>query len=181
MKNVFVKYILLILYYAFARHLPVSFIPGGGIWRKIRYFICRPLFLSCGADANIESGAQFGSGQQLSIGDKSGLGINSMLVGPILIGSNVMMGPDVIILARSGHNYDRFDIPMNLQPSRDDRPVRIGDDVWIGARVIILPGVAIGSGAILGAGAVVSKDVPNWAICVGNPARVVKFRKNNAL
>jgi maltose O-acetyltransferase len=48
--------------------------------------------------------------------------------------------------------------------------------VWIGARVIVLPGVTIGKGAIIGAGAVVTKDVPAYAICVGNPARVIRFR-----
>ncbi len=52
----------------------------------------------------------------------------------------------------------------------------IGHDVWIGSRAIILPGVTIGTGAIIGAGAVVAKDVPAYAIAVGNPARVVKYR-----
>jgi maltose O-acetyltransferase len=99
-----------------------------------------------------------------------------MIVGPVTIGSNVMMGPDVIILAH-GHAFDRCDIPMNAQGSPADRPVTIGDDVWIGARVIILPGVSVGSGVILGAGAVVTKDVPDWVIAAGNPARVVKYRK----
>ena len=53
----------------------------------------------------------------------------------------------------------------------------IGDDVWIGSRVIILPGVTIGKGAIVGAGVVVTKDVPEYAIVGGNPAKVIKFRR----
>jgi len=52
----------------------------------------------------------------------------------------------------------------------------IGHDVWIGSQAIVLPGVTIGNGAIIGAGAVVSKDIPAYAIAVGNPARVVKYR-----
>lgn len=52
----------------------------------------------------------------------------------------------------------------------------LGNDVWIGANAIVLPGVRIGNGAVIGAGAVVTKDVPPFAICVGVPARVVKFR-----
>src|ERR1022692_3366992 len=55
-------------------------------------------------------------------------------------------------------------------------PVIIADDVWIGARAIILPGVTVGSGSIIGAGAVVSKDVPPGAVVVGNPARIVRNR-----
>ena len=51
-----------------------------------------------------------------------------------------------------------------------------GDDVWIGTRVIILPGVTIGKGVIIGAGAIVTKDIPEYAIAVGNPARVIKYR-----
>ena len=58
------------------------------------------------------------------------------------------------------------------------KPVVIGDDVWIGARVCILPGVTIGQGAVIGACAVVSKDVPAYSVAVGNPARVVKKRKS---
>nr|WP_141412120.1 DapH/DapD/GlmU-related protein [Alistipes communis] len=53
----------------------------------------------------------------------------------------------------------------------------IGDDVWIGTRVIILPGVKIGSGAVIAAGAVVSRNVPDFAIVGGIPARVIKMRK----
>ena len=55
--------------------------------------------------------------------------------------------------------------------------VTIGDDVWIGTRAIILPGVTIGNGVIIGAGAVVTKDVPDYAIVGGVPARVIRFRK----
>ncbi|NIX76508.1 CatB-related O-acetyltransferase [Microvirga terricola] len=57
---------------------------------------------------------------------------------------------------------------------------RIGHDVWIGARALILPGVTIGNGAIIGAGAVVAKDVPDYAVVVGNPGRVVKYRFDEA-
>ena len=56
------------------------------------------------------------------------------------------------------------------------RPVIIEDDVWIGARVIILPGVTIGTGSVIGAGAVISKSIPPYSVAVGNPARIVKNR-----
>lgn len=70
---------------------------------------------------------------------------------------------------------------MSQQGIRPPKPVVIGDDVWIGARVIILPGVTVGKGAVLGAGTVVARDVPEWAVVVGNPARVVKFRSGREL
>lgn len=56
------------------------------------------------------------------------------------------------------------------------RPIKIGNDVWIGANVLILDGVKIGNGAILGAGAVITKNIPDYAIAVGVPAKVVKYR-----
>ncbi len=87
-----------------------------------------------------------------------------------------MMGPDVVILTQN-HKFDRLDIPMLDQGFKDEQPVTICDDVWIGARVIILPGVTVGKGAIIAAGAVVTKDVPEYAIVGGNPARVIKMRK----
>lgn len=72
------------------------------------------------------------------------------------------MGPDVMIFTQN-HKNDRLDIPMMLQTD-PKRPVVIGDDVWIAARAIILPGVTIGKGSIIGAGAVVTKDVPEYAV-----------------
>jgi maltose O-acetyltransferase len=86
-----------------------------------------------------------------------------------------MMGPDVIILTER-HKFDHLDIPMREQGYDAPGPVTIGDDVWIGTRVIILPSVTIGKGAIIGAGAIVTKDVPEYAITCGNPARIVKYR-----
>ena len=58
-----------------------------------------------------------------------------------------------------------------------EKPVIIGNDVWIGDRVTILPGVRIGDGCIVGAGAVVTHDIPAFAIAAGNPAKVVRYRK----
>ena len=101
-----------------------------------------------------------------------------MIIGPVMIGKDVMMASEVIILT-ANHTFDRLDIPMRLQGARDVKPVRIGDDVWIGMRSIILPGVQIGRGAVIGAGAVVTKDVPEYAVVGGNPAKVIKFRNEN--
>lgn len=86
-----------------------------------------------------------------------------------------MMGPDVAILTHT-HRINRTDIPMGQQGSLV-KEVIIGDDVWIGMRSIIMPGVRVGNGAVIGAGAVVTKDVPDYAIVGGVPAKVLKYRK----
>ena len=87
-----------------------------------------------------------------------------------------MMGPDVIIYTQN-HCTTNTEIPMRKQGMTELRPVIIEDDVWIGARVCILPGVTIGHGSVVGACAVVSKSIPPYSVAVGNPARVVKVRK----
>jgi maltose O-acetyltransferase len=69
---------------------------------------------------------------------------------------------------------------MTAQGFRPEKTVVIGDDVWIGSRALLLAGANIGRGAIIGAGAVVAKDVPEWAVVVGNPARVIRLRKDRS-
>ncbi|NEO13448.1 MULTISPECIES: acyltransferase [unclassified Moorena] len=75
------------------------------------------------------------------------------------------------------HQFDRTDIPIVQQPLATKGGVHIGDDVWLGAHVIVLDGVTIGTGAIVGAGAVVTKDIPAYAIAMGVPAQVRSWRK----
>ncbi len=163
------------LYYGFARHLPSSAVPYRLFARPLRGLLCRGMFKSCGKKVNIEHGAFFASGRELELGDNSGLGLDCRVTGPVSIGRDVMMGPNVMIVTQNHETADTS-IPMRLQTAPKFK-VTIGDDVWIGANVLILPGVTVGSGAILAAGAVVTKDVPPYAVVGGNPARVLKMRK----
>ncbi len=96
------------------------------------------------------------------------------LLGEITIGNDVMIGPKTIIWGRD-HGIENNGIPMKKQPHVYS-PITIEDDVWIAANVTILKGVTIGKGAVIGAGAVVVKDVPPYAIVVGNPAKVIRYR-----
>jgi maltose O-acetyltransferase len=164
-------------YYGFAQHLPASyrFKPIGQLGKWCRANACRRLFRYCGRHINIEKGANFYTGWEIEIGDYSSLGINCMVPYNLKVGRDVMMGPDVIIIGEN-HRFDNLDIPIRLQGYKEFSPVQIRDDVWIGARVIILPGLTIGKGAIIGAGSIVTKDIPSYAICAGNPARVINFR-----
>lgn len=86
------------------------------------------------------------------------------------------MGPDVIMMATS-HAYDRKDLPIMAQGTAPEKPIKIGNNVWVGTRVIILPGVEIGDNTIIGAGAVVTKSFPKDCIIGGNPAKILKYRQ----
>ncbi len=170
----FFYYICLLLYYIAARHLPASDLPYSFGSKQIRRFLCKRIFKKTGNNVNIEHGAFFASGRDVEIGDNSGLGLNCRVAGPLKIGNDVMMGPDVMIFTQN-HETVRLDIPMRLQTA-PKKAVTIEDDVWIAARVIILPGITIHKGAIIGAGAIVTKDIPEYAVVGGNPARIIKYR-----
>ena len=167
-----VRYFCLILYYGIFRYLPASSSRFFQWVRPLRAWVCRGIFFRAGKNINVEKGA----GSELEIGDNSGIGINCQVCGPIKIGKDVMMGPEVVILTEK-HKFDRIDIPMRQKGYYPRNPVVIGDDVWIGTRVIILPGITIGRVAILGAGAIVTKDVPEYAIVAGNPAKIIRDRR----
>lgn len=171
------KYLALVLYYLIARHLPASYEPHSlGISKPLRAFLCRNIFDVCGKNINIEKGAYFGDGIGIKIGDNSGIGINAVLQRHITIGKDVMMGRDVIIMTNS-HKTSDAGIPMNQQGAEEIKPVVIGDDVFIGSRAILLPGVNIGNGSIIGANAVVTRDVIPYSVVAGIPARLIKMRK----
>jgi maltose O-acetyltransferase len=169
------RIICYLLYYFFASKLPISNYPGGRFGKWLRGQLCRRLFRQCGRDINVEHGADFVTGNTISIGDRSGIGVDSWIRADLTIGRDVMMGTRVIIYGRD-HNFDRTDIPMMDQGMGEFLPIVIEDDVWIGAAAIILKGVRIGRCSIIAAGAVVTRDVPPYAIVGGNPAKVIQYR-----
>lgn len=162
-----------IVYKGLAKHLPLSDSRFNLGAKRLRGFCARAGLPHCGKNVNIERGAQFS--WDLSIGDNSGVGVNALVSSGVTIGNDVMMGPDCMIFTFN-HGMERGDIPMWKQRSGEPAPVVIGNDVWIGARVIILPGVHVGDGAVIGAGSVVTKDVPAYGIVGGNPARLIRMR-----
>ncbi len=171
------RLIALALYYGFARYIPNLSNRSAG--NKIRGFLCRSIFKECGDGIDVEPMAYFFSGSAISVGSRSGIGRSAYLSaisggGEIIMGSNVMMAPEVVILTGQ-HAYDDTSVPMNRQGRRLAKVV-IGDDVWLGYRAIILPGVTIGRGSIVGAGAVVTHDVPPYSVVGGVPARIIKKR-----
>lgn len=168
-----------LLYYGVARHLPYSPRPYALGSRRIRYELCRRMFRSCGVDVNVEHGALINSGAQIDIGDRSGVGLDAFISGPLIIGRDVIMGPNCTFLSinRDTPSLERSMIEQGFRPPR---PPVIEDDVWIGANVTVLPGRRIGTGSIVAAGAVVATDVPPFSVVAGNPARVIKHRQDEA-
>ena len=164
-----------LLYYMIAKHLPVSYSSVRIGQTALRRFCGRLMLESCGKKVNIEKNAVFSA--KVSLGSRSGIGINARINGRCVIGNDVMMGTDCVIITRS-HRHDRTDIPMMDQGFEEERPVFVGNDVWLGDRVIILPGVHIGDGCIIGAGSVVTRDIPPYSVAAGIPAKVIKDRKN---
>ena len=122
----------------------------------------------------------FGFNARVDIGENvlayHGLHIGS--IDSVKIGNNVLIASGVYISDHSHGKYSGVDQsdPMEAPVARPlfSMPVNIGNNVWIGEKVSILPGVVIGDGAIIGAGSVVTKDVPSFSIAVGSPALVIK-------
>ena len=136
--------------------------------------------LSLGDGVTIESGcALYCMNAPLTLGKGCYLNRNVRLGSagdvPLIMGDNVMVGPNVVI-DTSRHNHDRLDLPMKEQ-GLSYEPITVGDDVWIGSNAVITCGVTIGRGSIVGAGAVVTRDVEEFSIVGGVPAKPIHERK----
>lgn len=167
---------LYILYEFLAKRLPFSYSKYNFGQLYLRRFILKSLCKNVGTEVNLDRNVNILDWNKISIGNNSGFGMNSR-IGSVKIGNNVMMGPDCLILTKN-HNFSDINVPMCKQGYQNDKPVVIGDDVWIGQRVVILPGIKIGSHSIIGAGSVVTKDVDKYSVVAGNPARLIKQRKS---
>ena len=90
------------------------------------------------------------------------------------IGNHVRIGPNCNLLA-ADHEFTDRDTPI-IRQRMVSKGLRIEDNVWIGANCVVLPGLTVGTGSVVGAGSIVTKDVPEFAVVVGNPARVIRHR-----
>ena len=172
MKRVII-YASFALYTCIAKYLPSGRNNYKGIFERIRYVLVKGYIDHCGICVNVQPHATLA--RRIRIGDYSGIGRNCIIQGGVSIGNHVMMGPDVYVYTQN-HRFDRTDLTMDQQGWSDEKPVTIEDDVWIGARVTILPGVTIGTGSVVGAASVVTKVVPPYSVVAGNPAVVVRSR-----
>ena len=132
-----------------------------------------------GTGARLSPTASFRNGPRIALGARCHIGERSSLwagdtSSKIVVGQDVLIGPGVFI---TSSNYGSIrNLPFEAQP-KVEKDVYISDGVWLGANVVVLPGVTIGEGCLVGAGSVVTTDLPAWSVCGGVPARVLKERR----
>lgn len=134
--------------------------------------ILNHLLASVGKNCYIEPPLRANWGCHTHLGDNVYANFNLTLVDDthIYIGDHVMIGPNVTI-ATAGHPIDP---ELRRDIAQFNIPVHIGNNVWIGANSVVLPGVTIGENSVIGAGSVVTKDIPANVVAVGNPCRVLR-------
>jgi len=112
-------------------------------------------------------------GGNITLGDRVFFNFNCIILdpAPVTIGNDVLFGPNVQIYTAT-HPLDYRERRTGLELAR---PIVIDSDVWIGGGTILCPGVRIGSRSVIGAGTVVTRDVPEGVVAVGNPCRVVRY------
>lgn len=144
--------------------------------RSVRHFFFSAAGMKIGKGSTVHTGVRFYQPAKIKIGDDSIIGYRSFLDGraELNIGDHVDIASEIMIY-NSEHDLSAEDFHAI------EEPVEIGDYVFIGPRAIILPGVKIGKGAIIAAGAVVTKDVPEFALVGGVPAKVIGERANKNL
>lgn len=167
------KIVCYLFYRLIAKHLPDGLGPVGRFSHWLRVIVSRPILRESSRCIGIGPGADFGNGACLIMKDHANIGKDFSLtgMGTATIGRHVSMGYRCMVITQN-HRY--------LEDGYDGciiKDVLIDDYAWLGHNIIVLPGVTIGKHAIIGAGAVVTKDIPDYAIAAGNPAKVIKYRK----
>ena len=94
--------------------------------------------------------------------------------GKLTFGENCLVGP-MSIFRTSNHKFETLSVPINIQ-GHASGDISIGNDVWIGSHVVVLPGVKIGNSVVIGAHSVVTRDIPDKAVAIGAPANVIRYR-----
>jgi acetyltransferase-like isoleucine patch superfamily enzyme len=142
--------------------------------KKLRLFFKRHKLRKCGWAGFIGHLTVIEGLHGLEMGDYAGIGscVHIWAHGGVIIGESALIASHVSITSLT-HDYEDSDSRYGDIISK---PVIIGKSAWIGTHAVILPGITIGEGAFVGAGAVVTKDVPDYAIVTGSPAKILKYR-----
>jgi acetyltransferase-like isoleucine patch superfamily enzyme len=128
---------------------------------------------SLGSYSTVEDFATLNNGVgDISIGSYTRIGIGSVLIGPVAVGSHVRLAQNVVCSGLN-HSYQDVSLPIWQQPVTT-APITIGDESWLGANVVVVAGVSIGRHCVVAAGSVVTKSVDDYCVVAGNPAKVVK-------
>ncbi len=134
--------------------------------------LLKELLGSCGENCYVEAPLYANWGCNTHFGNGVYANFNLTLVDDtdIYIGNNVMFGPNVTV-ATAGHPVEP---ELRRTQAQFNLPVHIGNNVWIGAQSVILPGVSIGDNTVIGAGSIVTKDIPANCVAFGNPCKVIR-------
>ena len=149
-----------------------------GIGRNVT--IRHPMNIEFGENVMLFDSVYLNAGKRIKIGSNSHVDVFTCIYGHggVEIGEKCAIAAGVRIYSQSNqYDFDQ-DLPVIEQPIKF-APVKIGNDVWIGANAVILPGVTIGDHSVIGAGAVVTRSIPPKSVAVGVPASVIKQREMN--
>lgn len=172
MKSILIKL-------AWKVHYGFSYGIGEKIRKKLKIVFWRNYLHKIGENVTIHPSVLIRNPESISIGDNTNINHGCELHGRggLIIGSNTLLAYNIMIFTDT--RVFRTEALLKSVRERLSKPVVIGDDVWIGANVLIMGDVQISDHSVIAAGSVVSKDVPPWAIAAGNPARVIGYRNSN--
>lgn len=157
----------------FLRSLP-------NIMWPLKWYIIKKSLKHVGTNFKFGFNSELYDHRLIEIGNNVFMGLNNIIntTVPVSIGNDVMFGRSVTIMG-GDHNMFEVGKPMRyVKSGGKNLPIVIENDVWVGSNVIILKGVKLGEGSVIGAGALVTKSMPPYSICVGNPCKPIKLRFN---
>ena len=128
---------------------------------------------SIGNNSTIEDFATVNNGVgDVFIGDRTRIGLGCTIIGPVKIGNDIMLAQN-IVLSGLNHSYEDLSLPISTQGITTSL-IEVDDETWIGANSVIVAGIKIGKHCVIAGGSVVTKNVPDYSIVGGNPARILK-------
>lgn len=162
------------------------------ILKMLKFTRCKLLILSknnikFGKNSTFGRGTVFWAPNNMKIGNNVYIGKYCTLEADIEIENNVVIGNNVGLIGKYDHDYSKVGVNIKEAPWIGDsdynfkgknKKIVVKDDVWIGYGSIIFTGIIVGRGSIIAAGSIVTKDVPEYAIVAGNPAKIIKYRFN---
>ena len=140
--------------------------------RKEREQLIKKIFAKTGENILVESSFQCDYGYNIFVGENFYMNHNGVILdaAKVEFGDNVFIAPNCGFYT-AGHPIDVGQRNKGLEYAK---PIKVGDNVWIGGNVVVLPGVTIGNNCVIGAGSIVVKNIPDNSIAVGNPCKVIK-------